>query len=824
MALKPRYKRRLYWSLITIIGVIALATIIIPPMITLNKFRPAMEKSIHEQMAVSAKLAGDIHFSLIGGATIVAHDVLIPDARIGAVMFSVPFHSIFDLQNAKLNDAVVIYDADITVDKLEPAEFNHNIEIYNSDINFAGRDFHIVRADFTDGAFHGVIRTKNHKYDVEFVGDTFTIKNKNNNLEIVGQMYSDGSIRGHIVMESDKIDNWLKLPIPQINHPIKLTTNFEWDGGNGYKFTNINADNISGNVEVLPDGKKNIQLVSENINLDLSFLFKPTPILNNTNINIDFYGNLTLGNYDFNHLRIQATSTNDKIQIANILADNIAITGGTITQNGAENIMITMPVDDTTAMCLFSGTPDKWKCSTFSYGDLSGTISVDGDHFDIFVQSTKPMPSNDTLMQMVGRFGKRGTIRFQFPDIGGTYEISEHDIRPTYNFAQNKTLQWLNIDLPFLPAFMKSDVGNFSWNNGMLTFTPHNEQWQLSTYDNYFYLTGHSFHAWLPNMELQSINDAEYIISGFYDNERISNLNIKIAGHEFNGSAVGNTITLHTDVLSLDTFLNQSFFDNFAELEFLNNEPILVPFSLPVNIALSANALIYNGDEYKNFIYTLKPNAQTFSISDTSRGNLLATIDRDKNNYEIFAQLNRFVINGNLLSSTMPLNIRDTMITGQIALNTSGQIAHDIYYNMTGDIDITFDGGYLIGMSFDNFYASAENITSLNAEYALASALTTGETKLKQMRLIGTYANGDFITTTPIELSMRHTDARGGLAITDGYMTAEFDLTLRGTAPTPATIQLSILPDGGRSYSLSAVMQELDTGFMRAFVKTHDRF
>ena len=97
MALKPRYKRRLYWSLITIIGAIALATIIIPPMITLNKFRPAMEKSIHEQMAVSAKLTGDIHFSLIGGATIVAHDVLIPDARIGAVMFSVPFHSMFDL-------------------------------------------------------------------------------------------------------------------------------------------------------------------------------------------------------------------------------------------------------------------------------------------------------------------------------------------------------------------------------------------------------------------------------------------------------------------------------------------------------------------------------------------------------------------------------------------------------------------------------------------------------------------------------------------------------------------------------------------------------
>ena len=71
---------------------------------------------------------------------------------------------------------------------------------------------------------------------------------------------------------------------------------------------------------------------------------------------------------------------------------------------------------------------------------------------------------------------------------------------------------------------------------------------------------------------------------------------------------------------------------------------------------------------------------------------------------------------------------------------------------------------------------------------------------------------------------MRHTNAIGGLAIQDGYMTAEFDLTLRGTAPTPAEVSLSILPDGTRKYSLSDVMRQIDTGFMRAFVKTHDKF
>ena len=234
--------------------------------------------------------------------------------------------------------------------------------------------------------------------------------------------------------------------------------------------------------------------------------------------------------------------------------------------------------------------------------------------------------------------------------------------------------------------------------------------------------------------------------------------------------------------------------------------------------------MIYNGNEYKNFVYSLKPNAQTFSIMDADRGNMLATIERNKTNYEIFAQLNKFVINGWLLSDHMPLNIRDTMITGQIALTTNGQIAHDIYYNLHGNLDLTFNGGVISGFGFDEFYASAENITSFNAEYALAHALTGGETKLIQMQIIGDYERGNFITTAPTKISMRHTDGIGGFAITDGYMTAEFDLTLRGTAPTPATIQLSIMPDNTRAYSLSDIMRQIDPGFMRAFVKTHDKF
>ncbi len=825
MALKPRHKRRILWSLASIIGAIVLAIILIPPMITLNGFRPMIENAIAQQMNVPARLNGDLHFSLIGGATIVAHDVTVPTARIGSVMLSVPFSNLFNMQNAQLNSSVVVYDADISINKLSPVDFNHKIEIYNSDINFLGRKFHIVRAEFSNGGFHGTVRTKTHKYDVEFIGDTFHIRNKNNNLDITGHMFSDGTLRGQISLETNDINSWFGFTEPKITKTVRASMDFELTDYNSYSLSNIMADNFSGNITVSPNGDRTIQLVSNDIDFDFSFLLHPNKLLHKTTANLDFYGNLKLGPHKFHHIRIQAIGTADEIQITNLIADDIAISGGKITNNGAQNLMFTMPIDNTNLMCLFSGTPDKWECKTFAYGDLTGHLSVNKDKFDISVSADIPMPADkNALLQRIKKLGKYGTINFQFADLGGTYKITPDGDTVSYSFARGKTLEWLHIDVPFLPDFIKTTPGDFSIENGMFTFIPNNKQWQLSTYDNYFYITGTSFKSWLPHIDLRFINDAPYTMSGFFSGDKISNLTVEVSNHKFTGTVSGNNITVHTDTLSLDILANRAFIDNFAEQEFRTNEPLMTLFNLPVNIALSAHKLVYNNNTYQNFIYTLKPNTQTLSISDASRGNLLATIERENTHYDIFAQLNRFVINGTLLNTDMPLNIRDTMLTGQIELHTNGQIAHDIWYNMTGHIDVTCQGGYLIGMSFDNFYASAENITTLNAEYALANALTGGETALKQLRLIGDYSRDNFITTEPIELSMRHTTAIGGLAIQDGYMTAEFDLTLRGTAPTPAQIALSIMPNGTRQYSLSDIMRQLDTGFMRAFVKTHDKF
>lgn len=825
MALKPRHKRRFFWGAICTIATIALAVVIIPPMITLNKLKPVVEKSIYEQTNVPIKLDGDIHFSLIGGATIVAHDVTIPTAKIASVLFSIPFRGFFNIENSKLTGPVIIYDAEITIDKLSPAAFNHNIEIYNSKINFMGRKFHIVRADFTDNEFHGIIRTPEHKYEVEFSGDNFHIKNKNSNLDITGKMFSDGSINGHISLETDNINEWFGFKTPKIEQKIKLSMNFEWNGGDGYRFTNIVSDHFSGNITFYPNGEKTIQLVSDNLDYDFTFLLNPDELIHNTKLNLNFYGDLRFQGKNFNHLLIDATGTQDTLQISKIIIGDTQISGGLITKNGAKNIKITLPIDNKTAKCLFSGTPKNWTCSKFVYDNLSGSLSVDNDVFFINVTSKTKMPTDEKLLSLARKLGKSGTIKFSFADISGTYQITSTDIIPTYNYAKNKTLKWLNINIPFLPEFMKTASGDFSWNNGMLTFTPYDKQWQLSTYDNYFYISGTSFKSWLPSdLDTRFLQDSSYTISGFFDGNKISNMNLNIAGHEFSGSASGKNLTLNTETFNIEPFINPQYTNNSEQMEFLSNLPILTLFNLPFNISLSSGALIYKNSKYNNFLYTLKPESQTFSITDLTRGNLLTTIERNKTNYTIFTQLNRFVINGPLLSSNMPLNIRDTMITGQITMKTNGQIAHDIYYNMSGNLDLSFSDGYIVGFGFDDFYASAENITILNSEFALSRALKGGQSRIKKMRLVGTYSNGNFISTEAIDLSTRHTDIIGGLAITDGLMTGEFDIIMRGTAPSPSTINLGVLPDGTRKYSLSEIMQNLDPHYMRAFIKTHDKF
>lgn len=822
--MKPRYKRRIFWTTVSVLATGALTLVIAPSFVNLNNLKPKIQTAIFEQTGLNTKIDGNVNFSLLGGATIVAHHVMVDNGTLEHVLFSVPISKIFNLDTAELTGRIFIYGAKFDVSELVPPKFDNKIDFKDSIISFKGKDYEIIQGTLSNGMLNGIVRTNQHKYEFDSNGDEFHITNKNNNLEISGHLYSDGSARGKMSIDTPNVNQWFEFDEPKINERVKLTMDFDWNGDYGFKFSNIIGDNFYGEIELFDDGRRNIELTSNNADFDLSFLLAPTGVFRNTAFNLDLNGNLKFADLYFNHVKIDAVGTTSQIFIRNITADDITINGGTVNANGAENMPIRIKFDDIMTYCLFSGSPTSWKCADFTHGDLVGSLSVENNKFEVFVQSNKKMPNNSDLIKKTKLLGDAGRINFQFADIGGTITVNKNDTVPSYRFAKNKPLSWLRTDLVFLPDSMKNAVGDFVWDDNGMSFIPHSNRWKLSLTKDFFHITGKNAKEWFTQIDLQSFNDFEYKISGNYKKSNISNLEIEIAGHTFTGSAIGNSITLKTELFNIDTFISQDFIDNYGELQFLTADPLMIPFMLDTSISLSADTVIYNGDDFTNFVYSLRNDRQSFSVTDNRRGNLLTSITKEHNKYKILLQLNKFSATGGILSSLMPINIFDTVVTGQATLATHGQIAYDIWYNMSGKIDMAFDGGYINGLGIDNFYANSQNITTLNAEFMLADALENGDSVLKNLHFIGDYNGGNFTTTTPFSLSLRHADATGTVTVNDGKMAVSMNLIMRGTSPLPAPIAMDILPSGRRDYSLSQIMINFDPDYFRDFVATHDKF
>ena len=825
MSIKPRYKRRILWIALAVLGMFGLAILIVPPMITLNSLKPNIENFIFSKTGIPTKIKGDINFSLLWRATIVAHDISVPNGTISSCEFTVPLSSIFNLENTQILGDIAVNGASLSITKIIPFDIDTNINIKDSEIRFLNKTYDIIDANLSKKSVSALVRTDQHKYEIKSLDNNFTIKNKNNELNLSGTLFPDGTATAHISIIARNINRWFEFKTPRISGRFPITADLTWNGNYGIKFDNISANGIHGSIEYKDDGHKIVKLQSNDANYNMSFLVKDPEILLNTDFDLDFYGNMTFMNQTIHHLKMITTGTDKQINIDSVIADETYINGGYIDKTGAHNVNIAGPLSGLHTTCLFNGTPTDWYCSKYSHGNnITSVFSVKNDVIDADVYSTAIYADMRPFVVTIRKLASSGEVRFYYPDMVGTLHLKKDSYTVDYSRLDNKSLNQAKINLKFLPDFMKDEPGDFVWLNGVMIFTANSKQWLLSKSTDFFILRGENFKQLTKKLDLQSLNDLPYVLSGNYKNGNISDFTMEFAGHKFTGTLSGKSITLKTDVLNIDLFANQSFIQKFEDLSFFTNHPLLLPFESKYNIALSANKLIFNSTEYKNFLYSLHKNAQTFSISDSDRGNLLVTIYKNNIKYAINLQLNKFMFDTKILPEHMPLNISDTSITAEIKLNTHGKIAHDIISNLEGTFNASFDGGKLYGLGLSEFYASAPQLTLLNGEYMLYKALTGGTTPIKKMHIVGTYKNGDIETTKPLTLSMPHTDASGIFEIKNDEMTAKLRLVLRGTSADPEPIDLTIYPNDSRDFSLSEIMLHFDPEYMRAFIQTHNKF
>ena len=813
------------WFIASFVAVLALAIIFVPPMINLNSLKPKIENIIFSQTGISAQIHGNVNFSMLGKTHLVAHNISVPNGIVSSAEFAIPFFDIFNMENANISGDISIKGASLFIEKLVPFNIKNTIIVHDSKVKFLNKEYNIINAKLSKSDVDAIVRTDQHKYEIKSVNNVFTIKNKNNDLKLTGKLFNNGTASGHIEIIAQNINRWFEFDKPRINGRFLVSADFSWDGNYGVKFYDIYANGVTGAIEFRNDGYRIVNLKSENADFDLSFFVKNPEILQNASFDLDFYGNLKFMDKNFQHININTTGSAKEIKINTVIADNMKISDGTIDGDGAHNLNVSLPENGINTTCVFNGTPTKWSCDRFTYGKIfTGNLAVDQKTFVVNVYSSEKIEDITNIINSSKKFGDIGMIKFNFPDMAGIIKINHDKYDIKYDYAKDKNLLWAKIDLPFLPNNMLNEIGDFVWEYGSIIFVPISKQWRLALTQDFFTIRGDDFKTWFPNIDLQLLKDLPYVLSGTYKKNNISNLTLEINGYTLTGSMSNKSVTLKTDYLNLDSLLDKSFFDNYEELSFFVAHPLTIPFDFNTNLALSANKLVYNKNIYDNFVYSLKNDVQTFSITDSNHGNILATITKDKTKYALNIELNKFILDEKLLPVNMPLNLSDTIVTATIKLNTSGMIAHDIMDNLNGTFDISFDGGKLYGLGFDTFYASANDISTLNVEQRLAFTLQSGITEIKKMHIIGTYENGIIKTTSPLILSMKHIESTGMFELDKDKMFAKLNFVLRGTSPEPEPIDLTIYSDGKREYSLSQIMMNFDPEYMRTFIKTRDKF
>ncbi|MDR0967352.1 MAG: AsmA family protein [Rickettsiales bacterium] len=823
------------FCVLAVILSLVIAWLIVPPLFNMNGLRPYFAQTIMNQTGTPIKINGKIHISTIGRISVVAHDITTQNGTIESVSFSIPMSKIFDIRNAPVSGDIYVRGANMEIENLTPIRINQKINISDSVINFMGMNYHILNGTLENGSFSGGVRTDQHKYVVNSNGSEFFVINKNEGLSINGTFLSNGGVHATLKIDTDDVNTWFNFFEPDIWEHVNMSMNIDWDGKYGFVFSditgNVGGDDFNGRIVLPENGIREMSFSSDSIDFDLNFLRTQKLFLKNASLDLDLNGNLRFNNKFFNYVRLHAVGDDKTEKIKSLEFGGAKISGkisGEILSNGDENLNLEFSRAGADVYCKLRKTKNLWACDEYKYKDKEisavGTLVVDSEKFSGTMTSENDMPRDFNFVKFTEFTKTDGEIIFRFRNMGGIAKIQKNKVSITYNFVNDTNLNWLYPNkFPFLPNQMTDELGDIVIGGDDISFLPKSKKWELTTSGNYFYLTGDSVISFIknfaPGADLSFLNDFSFEMSGNFNKTSISDLELRIANHIFRGRVSDNNLTLITETLDMDIFANKNYFTKYDENQFLHNAPILIPFDFTnIKISLSAGSVMFSGEKYENFIWTLANNQMNFSISDTTRGSVLATIIKNKFNYDISVRLNRFAFTRKLLPETMPLNITESVATGDAKISSNGRIAYDFWNNMSGPVNLTFDGGKLIGIGTDYLYANALNLTPVNTDDILTTALSGGTTIIKSMNFSGEYKGGKFITTSPLKIIARFATITGDLEIDDNKMTANLKVLFNGISPSPSSIPMSIFSDGTRDYSFDNILVNFSSDYLIKFM------
>jgi hypothetical protein len=860
--MRAKYKHYALWSGFFGAVLAALALAIVPPFLDLDYLKPKIKAAVLDRTGMHIEISGSVRLSMLGRATITARGISVAEngGFIKAASFTIPYRYLLDIENAPVAKVISIDGASVEIQKLVAPKTNSIIFIRNSEIRFGNTKLSDINGRFKDDGFIGNIRMGARKYSITMENQRFIISNPGEKMEIIGQLATNGSgnliAAGEMKLQSRDLNSLFGFKYPGLNNMVSMRSDFEWSE-NVFNLSNMTgaygASEFSGAISTKDGTVTKVTLVANNIEGEDLSADEFLNFASKTEMDaaLGFVSPIKLSlrggfNPEFMSVMIKSTAANNAIEIEQLLLAGpdagISARGRISGKTKELDIKYYQSAPEISAHCKYLQTDSgDWSCREFSIAENGGTISgnfaVSGNKASGSVKTTASDLSS--IAGLVDKFAtdKTTNIKFESQNAAGTVTLYRKGIQEIDYLQKNASIDSAIFKcdgLPKLPNSITSARGeqlavkkdasicnmNFYGKNMYLTWES-NGSFELSHDD----MRG-LIKSFYPDIKTDFLRPENKItIMGNITGRNISNLKILTGGQAFKGGMSSGSINLETDYLDLDNFTNHLYTKGYDSFQYTLPEPLSVPMQIKdLSFALSAKKIIFGGESFDNFFYSLDQGKQKMSISDTGKGGMILSMDRSGTKYRLLLQLDKFVIKGLVFPKGSNLNISDTVITAQAELLTFGLTAHDFWHNMSGPVDIIANGGVLHEFGTDNFYDSVGKITKINSEYMISNALDFGETRIKSLRLAGEYKGGEFKTTRPLTLSVRHADITGSASYTNGKLAADLEIMMRGISPAPQSIYMRILKSGTREYSLSQITLALDPDYLREFVRTHREF
>ena len=608
---------KIFWISIVAVAFFAMAYLIVPPLLNLNRFRDDIANALASEVGEPVEILGNVKISMLGYPMLSLENIRFKKMEFKTLRFRISWADIFNLSNSTIKSGIKISGAKIKIATLSIPNFGKKIMISNSVVTYTGKNYEILSGVIDSGKIAAKVRFNQHKYNINVSRGNFLITNPNEDLKISGKIsindIGEISAIGSFSINTNNFNDFFELPYPKIYEKVKMSMNFNWDGKGNFEFSKIKGtfgnSAFEGQVRLMyQNGKlahKSVSMQVSNADLDLSSVTKDTSFLLNSDFDISISGNIKTSIDRIENIKSLSLKSNSKdsltvyidhfkakteFKLTNYEYGFVSVSGKIIGDR-ADNLQIVLKGPKWGKIgCLFSGNSKVWSCSKLLLYDgesevvaATGTIFVTEHDFKIEFSSkdmSPDSPYSDDIKQFFGN--RNGSIKFKIGNDSGFTEIKDGHEYTDFVHKNVMIGPWQ----PPLPESMMETVGNLAGHviDHTLSYVFQSPDWSLSMdEDDNFVINHKDLRKLLVDMtgksELAFLQkNIPVIISGKYDNDVISDLKIKIDDMLFSGIFNKDSISLKGTMIDFDKILDKKWFEEFVDNQYLNREPMLSPF------------------------------------------------------------------------------------------------------------------------------------------------------------------------------------------------------------------------------------------------------